>query len=148
MNRMFCDCSKLTELNLSNFNTSNVTNMSNMFRACSSLTSLDLSSFNTSKVTDMEGMFSNCYKFTTLDLSHFDTSNVTSMFNMFMDCKVIQTQINIKNANMTNYANIFSRAATGTNSYIIIGYTSATQTLAETIKSNYSSNTRITLQQI
>ena len=93
-------------------------------------------------------MFSNCYKFTTLDLSHFDTSNVTSMFNMFMDCKVIQTQINIKNANMTNYANIFSRAATGTNSYIIIGYTSATQTLAETIKSNYSSNTRITLQQI
>ena len=31
MNEMFCDCSSLTSLNLSNFNTINVTNMSDMF---------------------------------------------------------------------------------------------------------------------
>ena len=148
MEGMFSNCYKFTTLDLSHFDTSNVTNMEFMFNNCFALSSLNISSFNTSNVTDMEGMFSNCYKFTTLDLSNFDTSNVTSMFNMFMDCKVIQTQINIKNANMTNYTNIFSGAATGTNSYIIMGYTSATQTLAETIKSNYSSNTRITLQQI
>ena len=35
---MFSDCSSLTNLNLSNFNTNNVTNMEYMFFGCSSLT--------------------------------------------------------------------------------------------------------------
>ena len=48
--------SKATELKLSSFNTSNVTNMSSMF-AYSQATELDLSSFNTSKVTDTFQMF-------------------------------------------------------------------------------------------
>ena len=38
---MFCDYSSLTSLNLSNFNTNNVTDMSYMFSKCSSLTSLN-----------------------------------------------------------------------------------------------------------
>ena len=54
---MFYNCSKLTSLNLSNFITSNVTNMSYMFCNCSSLTYLNLSNFNTNNVKDMEGMF-------------------------------------------------------------------------------------------
>ena len=40
MSCMFYNCSSLTSLNLSNFNTNNVINMSNMFYKCSSLTSL------------------------------------------------------------------------------------------------------------
>ena len=35
MSFMFCDCSSLKELNLNNFNTNNVTNMSCMFSYCS-----------------------------------------------------------------------------------------------------------------
>ena len=54
---MFYFCIFLTELNLSSFNTSLVTNMNGMFSRCESLTALDLSSFNTSKVKDMEKMF-------------------------------------------------------------------------------------------
>ena len=38
---MFYNCSRLTSLNLSNFNTNNVNNMSYMFSFCSSLTSLN-----------------------------------------------------------------------------------------------------------
>ena len=38
---MFYNCSSLTYLNLSNFNTNNVNNMSYMFYNCSSLTSLN-----------------------------------------------------------------------------------------------------------
>ena len=38
---MFNECSSLTSLNLSNFNTNNVNNMSYMFNECSSLTSLN-----------------------------------------------------------------------------------------------------------
>lgn len=63
---MFGYCSKLTSLDLSNFNTSKVTNMSDMFYGCSKLTSLNLSSFDTSDVTNMSNMFSNCYSLRTI----------------------------------------------------------------------------------
>ena len=76
MSWMFDNCLSLTTLDLSNFDTSNVTNMSYMFSKCQSLTSLDLSSFDTSRVTDMSHMFSYCSRFISLDLSSFDTSNV------------------------------------------------------------------------
>ena len=67
-NYMFCDCSFLTKIDLSNFNTQNVTNMSNMFSRCSSLTIIDLSNFNTQKVTDMSNMFRECSSLTNIDL--------------------------------------------------------------------------------
>ena len=35
MSYMFCECSSLKELNLNNFNTNNVTDMSYMFSGCS-----------------------------------------------------------------------------------------------------------------
>ena len=57
---MFKGCSSLTELNLINFNTNNVTNMRYMFNGCSSLKELNLNNFNTNNVTDMSGMFSKC----------------------------------------------------------------------------------------
>ena len=57
---MFHGCELLTNLNLSNFNTQNATNMEWMFYNCKSLTNLDLSKFNTQNVTDMGGMFSDC----------------------------------------------------------------------------------------
>ena len=83
MYSMFLDMFYLTTLNLSSFDTSNVTNMSYMFYGMSNLTTLDLSSFNTSKVIDMSGIFFYIYNLTTLDLSNFDTSNVTNMEAMF-----------------------------------------------------------------
>ena len=55
---MFYKCSSLKNIDLSNFNTKNVTNMSYMFWGCSSLNSINLSNFNTNKATDMECMFS------------------------------------------------------------------------------------------
>ena len=86
MNRMFSNCESLMSLDLSNFNTSQVTDMNAMFGGCSSLTSIDLSSFNTSKVTNTESMFSSCRSLTSLDLSSFNTSNVTNMNAMFGGC--------------------------------------------------------------
>ena len=46
MNYMFYGCSSLKELNLNNFNTINVINMSDMFFGCSSLKELNLNKFN------------------------------------------------------------------------------------------------------
>ena len=42
MGGMFWGCSSLKELNISNFNTNNVTNMYGMFQECSSLKELNL----------------------------------------------------------------------------------------------------------
>ena len=79
------------ELDLSGFNTSNVTNMSQMFARMSNLTTLDLSNFDTSKVTDMSGMFGNMYNLTTINLSSFDTSQVTDMHSMFFEISNLTT---------------------------------------------------------
>ena len=70
---MFSYCTSLTSINLGNFNTSLVTNMRNLFFNCPSLISLNLSSFDTSLVTNMYGMFYNCILLKSLDLSNFNT---------------------------------------------------------------------------
>lgn len=54
MSYMFAYCSKLTNLDVSNWDTSNVTNMSEMFWYCSKLTT-DCSSWDVSKVTNHSG---------------------------------------------------------------------------------------------
>ena len=88
---MFEGCSGLTSLDVSHFNTANVTNMQSMFAGCESLTSLDVSHFNTANVTDMSGMFSGCSGLTSLDVRNFNTANVTNMNNMFRECSSLTT---------------------------------------------------------
>ena len=96
MSNMFSGCSSLTSLDLSNFDTSNVTSMIRMFTECSGLTSLDVSNFDTSKVTRMDSMFHNCSSLTSLDVSSFNTSNVTNMSNMFNFCEGL-TSLDVSN---------------------------------------------------
>ena len=91
MSYMFKDCSSLTSLDLSNFDTSRVTVMYGMFYGCSSLTSLDVSSFNTSNVKNMNDMFHSCSSLTSLNLSNFDTSKVLNMGYMFYGCSKMQS---------------------------------------------------------
>ena len=88
---MFAVCHDLTSIDLSSFDTSEVTTMGHMFEECNDLTKLNLSNFDTSKVTDMMWMFNNCYNLTTLDLSSFDTSKVKHMCAMFWGCNSLTT---------------------------------------------------------
>ena len=57
---MFSEFETLSFLDLTGFDTSQVTNMKSMFYCCRSLTSLNLSIFNTSKVKDVTLMFCGC----------------------------------------------------------------------------------------
>lgn len=50
-----------------------------MFQNCYELTSLDVSGFNTANVTGMSYMFAKCRKLSSLDVSHFSTSKVENM---------------------------------------------------------------------
>ena len=64
----------------------------NMIRGCSSLTSIDLSDFDTSNVTNMSGMFAGNTECTSIvGISEFDTHNVTNMRNMFDGCSSLLT---------------------------------------------------------
>ena len=54
MSNLFSFSYSLKNIDLSNFNTKNVTNMNNMFNQCNGLEKINLSNFNTAKVTDME----------------------------------------------------------------------------------------------
>ena len=57
--------------------------MWSMFNGASSLNGLDLSSFDTSNVTSMYRMFYGASSLTILICLVFNTSNVTDMFEMF-----------------------------------------------------------------
>jgi surface protein len=113
MSEMFSSCSSLTYLNLSNLNTSNVTNMSWMFSNCSKLTSLDVSSFNTNKVKDMERMFYGCSQLKSLDISNFDISSVTSMRLIFSDCSSLTSlTVNTDVTSISSSSNMFYNVTT------------------------------------
>ena len=96
MSKMFKDCG-VSGLDLSSFDTSHVTDMSHMFDNCNSLTNLDVTKFNTSNVTDMSYMFYKCSSLTNLDVTKFNTSNVTDMSYMFDNC------INLASLDVTKF---------------------------------------------
>ena len=96
----FARCSSLSYLNISGWDTSNVTSMANMFLICEKLHSLDVSHFNTSNVKDMDSMFYNL-NIDSLDVSHFNTGKVTNMSWMFYGCREL-TYINVSNFNTNN----------------------------------------------
>ena len=84
ISRIFTNARKLTFVDVSNWNTSNVTTTRAMFGVCDSLESIDVSNWNTSNVTDMGGMFQVALKLKTLDFSKWDVGNVTDMTSMLM----------------------------------------------------------------
>ena len=79
MKGMFRDCSSLTSIDFSNFNSSKVTNMAYMFSGCSIMNNFELNKLDTSKVTDMSYLFYKCDSLKSFDLSIIDTSSVTML---------------------------------------------------------------------
>ena len=105
MCNMFSGCSKLTSLDVSKFNTVNVTDMSGMFNNCSKLPSLDVTNFNTEKVTNMSYMFSKCQTLLSLDVTNFNTEKVTNMSFMFSKCQTL-TSLDVSKFNTVNVMNM------------------------------------------
>ena len=82
-------------IDISDWDVSNVTDMSGTFFDCSELKSVgDLSSWNVSKVTDMKCMFSYCNTLVSVgNISKWNVSNVTNMYSMFYDCKLFNQDL-------------------------------------------------------
>ena len=112
---MFQSCTKLTSLDVSNWDTSKATSMYNMFYDCQKLTSLDLSSFNTSNVTNTNFTFLNCNNLTILDISNFDMSKVTyNRDRMFGNCTSLHT-LRLNNCSNDTINKIITSAGFPTN---------------------------------
>ncbi|MBR6983152.1 MAG: BspA family leucine-rich repeat surface protein [Ruminococcus sp.] len=91
MSGMFAECYSLQTLNLSGLDTRKVRNIQLMFLKCSNLQTLDLSGFDTSNVRNMGAMFTCCYKLESVDISEFDLTNAEDISSLFCDCKSLKT---------------------------------------------------------
>ena len=74
----------IDNIDVSNWNVSNVTNMEGLFNNCKKF-NCDLSKWDVNNVKDMSYMFYNCGNFD-CDLSNWNVSNVTNMYTMFEGC--------------------------------------------------------------
>lgn len=117
MSSMFEECAELKSIDLSHFDTKNVTTMEKMFHGIGasyndfSPVKLDLSTFNTSKVENMKEMFEAAWQITSLDLRHFDMSKVTTTESMFAGCHYLASIYAYdwsNNSNITNSKGMFS----------------------------------------
>lgn len=109
-NSMFSECNSLKSIDLSGWDTRNMTNMTLMFEGCRSLKSLDLSSWDTRNVTSMGGMFFQCSGLNSIDLNGWDTGSVTEMGIMFDDCLCLNSiDLSVFDTrNVTNMNGMFS----------------------------------------
>ena len=108
--QMFYNLENIIEIDLSNFDTSEVTNMNGMFRECKNLEKINFGIINTSSVKNMEYLFYKCYKLISIDLSYFDTSKVNNMNSMFGYCTNLKylDLSNFETSNVNNMQYIFS----------------------------------------
>jgi surface protein len=82
---MFLWCNNLTTIDLSHFNTDNVTDMSFMFSGCSKLEILDLGSFSNAKLNNIDDMFDGCCNLKTIFVSDKWSKTIDGR-SAFADC--------------------------------------------------------------
>ncbi len=84
MRLLFGECTALTDVDLSEVDSSGVNNMTYVFYGCSALKSLDVSALDTSQVISMRGMFSLCTHLSNLTgYENWDTGSLLSMYQTF-----------------------------------------------------------------
>ena len=101
----FSGCNNLTEINCSRWNTSKVTNIQSMFAGCSSIQTIPVRDWVVSNLGYADNAFSNCTALTTLDVSKWDTSNLRATSSMFSNCRSLNT-IDVSKWKMNNVTRI------------------------------------------
>ena len=118
---LFYNFQNIKEINFNNnYDTSNTLIMRAMFKNCLNMETIDISSFNTKNVTDIHDMFAMWdegnakvmdNKLTNIIFGeNFNTSNVQTIAQMFIGCNKL-TNLNIENwntSNVTDMSSVFS----------------------------------------
>jgi len=96
-------------IDLSNLDTSGITNMSSMFADNLYLSELRTSGWDTSNVTNMSGMFEGVGVWSPVYfyMSDMDTSNVTNMSKMFRNSSAVIDFSLLNTSNVTDMSNMF-----------------------------------------
>ena len=84
--RMFKDLANITEVDLSNFDTSLYDNFNMMFKNCISLTSVNFGNMERNSAIKFDSMFYNCTSLISINLSTFKNSKLISMGYVFTNC--------------------------------------------------------------
>lgn len=87
----FADCAYLTNVDIADWNTNQVTDCSAMFKGCRMIPYIDLSHWDTRNITDTSNMFYGCTNLKVLNLKGWNTQSVETMTNMFEVCALITT---------------------------------------------------------
>ena len=94
---LFGNLNNVKEFKFYNFSTFKVKKFNYMFYECFLVTDLDISSFDTKNVTDMESMFSNCSNLKIIYVKELDgsgnagwsTASIKNSNDMFLECEKI-----------------------------------------------------------
>ena len=89
-NSMFRECSSLQLIDVSNWKTQALVGAGCMFYQCSSLQSLDVSNWNTQALMNGYYMFAECSSLQSLDVSNWNTQALMSVDGMFRECSALQ----------------------------------------------------------
>ena len=90
---MFDGIINIAEIDLSNFDSSNVMSMHSMFTYCANLKKITFGNINTCLVQNIEKLFYFCENLIIIDRLNFDTSSVKTMKRMFSNCDLYYQQM-------------------------------------------------------
>lgn len=118
---MFMGMTKVTTINLTNFQTTNILTMSNMFSGDTALTTINgLSVINMALINDTSSMFYNCNK--------------------------LSGSITISNPNIKLFSNMFTGCSTATSAKFVVKYTNAnTKAIAKNMIATKSASSNVIL---
>ena len=95
MYSMFCGCMNLEDVIFFNNKLEKVTNMDNLFMSCKSLENFNLTNLTIERPISMNSLFTDCAALENVDLSNLK-AKVTSMAKIFFGC------YKLKNVNLSN----------------------------------------------
>lgn len=98
---IFYNCSKLTEINLSGWNTQFTTDMSYMFQGCTSLVKVEIPRLPMDNVTTLYQMFRGCTSLTSVNMKYCNTPRVSDTYCMFYGCTKL-TKIDMSNFSISS----------------------------------------------
>lgn len=87
---LFEDCTKLTYVDVNDWNIVQATSLRLMFANCIALSNITLNNWDTRNITNTSSMFAYCNSLENLDITGWNMTNVTDMTDMFAGCSEIK----------------------------------------------------------
>ena len=91
MNFMFYYCTNLTSINLTYFNAPKLTNMASAFMKCESLLSIDFSRTYIPSIETISSIFYSCKSLKYVNFKNFETSKIQSFSFLFYSCTSLES---------------------------------------------------------